>query len=54
LQAEIEVMSVRDSRTKPTQGMLVVQVDTKNQHGEVVQKLRPKIVVPKRPTGATP
>lgn len=53
LHLESEVVSVRESRTKPTQGMVVVQAVTKNQHGEAVQIFRPKLVVKKRPTGAS-
>ncbi|MBC8090232.1 MAG: MaoC family dehydratase [Phycisphaerae bacterium] len=53
LHVEVEVVSVRESQTKPTQGMVVVQANTKNQHGETVQSFRPKLVVPKRPAGAT-
>jgi acyl dehydratase len=53
LHLEAEVVSVRESRTKPTQGMVVVQATTKNQHGEPVQLFRPKLVVLKRPTGVT-
>lgn len=49
LHLEVEVMAVRASRTKPTQGMVVVQCVTMNQHGEPVQIFRPKLVVQKRP-----
>lgn len=52
LHVEIEVVSVRESRSKPTQGMVVVQATTLNQRGEPVQTFRPKLVVPKRSTGA--
>jgi acyl dehydratase len=53
LHVEVEVVSVRESQTKPTQGMVVVQAVTMNQRGEPVQVFRPKLVVPKRPNGAT-
>lgn len=54
LHVEAEVVSVRASRTRPTQGMVVVRAVTLNQHGEAVQIFQPKMVVPKRPTdGAT-
>lgn len=52
LHVQIEVVSVRESRSKPTQGMVVVQATTVNQRGEPVQVFRPKLVVPKRSTGA--
>ena len=53
LHVETEVVSVRESKSKPTQGIVVVQAITKNQRGEAVQVFRPKLVVPKRPTGAS-
>ena len=48
LHVEVEVLSVRESRTRPEQGMVVVRSMTINQHGEVVQNLQPKMVVRKR------
>jgi len=44
--------SVREWRSKPTQRLVVVQAYPKNQHDDIVQSFRPKLVVPKRPTGA--
>ncbi len=50
----VEVLSVRESKTRPTQGMVVVRSTTINQHGEVVQNLQPKMVVRKRTAGVQP
>ena len=50
LHVETEVVSVRESKTRPTQGMIVVRAETINQHGEPVQIFQPKMVVPKRPS----
>ena len=48
LHVQIEVLSVRESKTKPGQGMVMVRTVTLNQHGEAVQNLQPKMVVRKR------
>lgn len=37
------------SRSKPQQGMVTVRSETLNQHGETVQVLTAKLVVPRRP-----
>ncbi|MEP6779843.1 MAG: MaoC family dehydratase [Gemmatimonadaceae bacterium] len=52
LHVQIEVLSVRESKTKPGQGMVTVRTVTLNQHGEAVQNLQPKMVVRKRPAEA--
>lgn len=52
LHVEAVVVSVRESKTRPTQGMIVVRALTLNQHGEPVQVLQPKMVVPRRTPGA--
>lgn len=44
-----EVTEVTPSRSKPDRGMATVHIDTINQHGEVVQTLNAKLVVPRRP-----
>jgi len=46
---ESEVQSVVPSRSKPHQGMVTVRSETLNQHGEAVQVLTAKLVVPRRP-----
>lgn len=52
LHLEAEVVSVRQSKTRPAQGMIVVRAVTLNQHGEPVQVIQPKMVVPRRPPTA--
>ena len=50
LRVEWETLSVRESRSKPMNGIVTVQCTTLNQHGQIVQSFRPKLFVPKRPT----
>ncbi len=49
LQVESEVLEVKPSRSRPDRGMVTVRSETRNQHGEVVQVLTAKLVVPRRP-----
>src|SRR3984957_18738000 len=49
LQVVSEVTEIRPSRTKPDKGIVVLRNETRNQRGEVVQVLRAKLVVPRRP-----
>ncbi len=49
LQVEAEVVSVRPSKTRPERGIVVFDVITRNQHGEVVQSYRPSCMMPARP-----
>ena len=44
-----EVMEVTPSRSRPDRGVLRVRSETRNQHGEVVQVLDAKLLVPRRP-----
>ncbi|SDR24338.1 Acyl dehydratase [Rhizobiales bacterium GAS191] len=48
-----EVLEVTPSRSKPERGMVVMRSTTLNQNGETVQVLTPKLVVPRRPPGAS-
>lgn len=48
LHVEWETVAVRESRSKPMNGIVTVQCTTLNQHGQVVQSFRPKLFVPKR------
>lgn len=48
LHVESEVVEVTPSRSKPQQGMMTVRNETLNQHGDVVQVLLVKMVVPRR------
>ncbi len=49
LQVEAEVVSVRASKSRPERGIVVLEVITRNQHGDVVQSYRPSCMVPARP-----
>ena len=53
LHVEGEVISLRESKTRPTQGVVVVRSHTLNQRGEIVQVLQPKMIVRKRPTDSS-
>ncbi|MBA4109966.1 MAG: dehydratase [Leptothrix sp. (in: Bacteria)] len=48
LHVESEVVSITPSRSKPQQGMMTVRSETLNQHGDAVQVLVVKMVVPRR------
>ncbi|NRP75351.1 hypothetical protein ILFOPFJJ_06274 [Ensifer psoraleae] len=49
LHVESEVVGITPSRSKPDRGIAVVVSRTINQHGEVVQILKAKLVVPRSP-----
>src|SRR3954466_9921973 len=49
LHVEIEVLEVRPSKSRPTQGLIKVRTITKNQNGETVQVSVGNLVVPRRP-----
>ena len=49
LHLDIEVLDVRPSKSRPTQGMIKVRTTTKNQNGEAVQVSVGNLVVPRRP-----
>jgi acyl dehydratase len=52
-----EIEDVTPSRSRPDRGMIRVRNETRNQHGEVVQILMAKLVVPRRsaaPAQASP
>ena len=51
LHIEAVVASIAPSRSKPDRGMVVMDIETKNQRGEVVQTFSPKVVVWRRPAG---
>ena len=48
LHVQSEVTEVRPSRSNPQRGIVTVKTETLNQHGEVVQVLVSRLVVPKR------
>jgi len=43
-----EVEEITPSRSRPERGMVRVRSETRNQHGEIVQTLIAKLVVPRR------
>lgn len=49
LRVELEVLEVRPSRSKPTQGLVKMRTTTLNQDGQVVQVSVGNLVVPRRP-----
>jgi acyl dehydratase len=52
LTVESEVLAVTPSRSRPDRGMVTLRSTTLNQHGEAVQILTAKLVVPRRPAEA--
>lgn len=48
LHVESEILEIRPSRSRPDRGMVTVRCETKNEHGEVVQLMTTKVVVPRR------
>lgn len=49
LRIELEVLEVRPSRSKPTQGLVKLRTTTLNQHDQAVQISVGNLVVPRRP-----
>lgn len=49
LSVESEVLEVRPSKSRPSQGVIKTRTTTKNQKGEVVQLSVGNLVVPRRP-----
>src|SRR5262245_61684581 len=52
LQVVSEILEVKPSRSRPDRGMATMRSETRNQHGEVLQILTAKLVVPRRPSTA--
>lgn len=50
LRAECEVLEVRQSKSRPDQGLVKIRVTTLNQNGEAVLVMVPNLVVPRRPS----
>ena len=48
LHVESEVVEITPSRSKPDRGLLLLESLTRNQHGEIRQRLMPKLVVRRR------
>jgi acyl dehydratase len=49
LHLEIEVLEVRPSKSRPSQGLVKIRTTTKNQKGEAVQVSVGNLIVPRRP-----
>jgi len=49
LYLDIEVLEVRPSKSRPTQGLIKVRTTTRNQKGQAVQVSVGNLVVPRRP-----
>ena len=49
LRVESEVIELRNSRSRPDQGLVTVRVTTLNQHGEAVQTFTPTLLVNRQP-----
>lgn len=49
LQVHSELIEVTPSRSKPDRGTIVMQSETRNQRGEVLQILTARLVVPRKP-----
>src|SRR6266567_5894012 len=52
LNVSSEIEEVAPSRSRPDRGMIRVRSETRNQHGEIVQLLVAKLVVPRRTAAA--
>jgi acyl dehydratase len=50
LTVDSEVVEIRPSRSRPDRGMVTLRSETRNQHGDIVQTLTAKLVVPRRPS----
>jgi acyl dehydratase len=48
LHVECEILAVTPSRSRPERGTILMRSETKNQHGDVLQVLTAKLVVPRR------
>lgn len=48
LHVESEILELRPSRSRPDRGLVTIRSETRNQHGEIVQILIAKLVVPRR------
>lgn len=51
LRVESEILEIKPSRSRPDRAIVSVLCETKNQRGEVLQRLSPKLVVFKKPGG---
>jgi acyl dehydratase len=49
IQAEMEVLEIRPSKSQPGHGIVKIRSTARNQHGEVVYVVTPNCWVPRRP-----
>jgi len=49
LEVEMEILSIRPSKSKPTHGIVKIRSTARNQRGEVVYVVTPSCWVPRRP-----
>jgi acyl dehydratase len=49
LYVEVEVLEVRPSKSRPTQGLVKIRTTTRNQNAEAVQVSVGNLIVPRRP-----
>ncbi len=49
LRAEVEILAMRESRSRPDRGLLTLRTTTLNQRDEAVQVMTAAILVPRRP-----
>ena len=54
LTVDSEIIAIVPSRSRPDRGMVTIHSETRNQHGEVVQTLTARLVVPRRPPSERP
>jgi acyl dehydratase len=52
LHAEVEVIELTPSRSRPDRGTAMLRITTLNQNGDVVQLLTARLLVPRRPPAA--
>ena len=48
LRVEVEILAVRESQSRPEQGLVTTKTTTLNQHGETVQEFVNTLIVPRR------
>ncbi|HVH80213.1 MAG TPA: MaoC family dehydratase N-terminal domain-containing protein, partial [Stellaceae bacterium] len=49
LHAQSEIVELRESRSRPQQGLIKVRITMLNQYGEAVQTFTPTLLVNRRP-----
>lgn len=54
LRVEGEIVAVVPSRSRPDRGMVTLRAETRDQHGETVQVMTARLVVPRRMAAAGP